>query len=103
MNKISPKILKDLEFDQVNNYISTLCNSELGKEESKNIKPFNDEELLIKELKQTDEYLSSYNNENRIPNHDFEEISKEIKLLSIENTFLEEKSYLNQYQNQLMS
>lgn len=95
MNKISPKILKDLEFDQVNNYISTLCNSELGKEESKNIKPFNDEELLIKELKQTDEYLSSYNNENRIPNHDFEEISKEIKLLSIENTFLEEKSYLN--------
>ncbi len=95
MNKISPKILKDLEFDQVSDYISTLCNSELGKEESKKIKPFKEEEELILVLKQTDEYLASFSNENRIPNHDFEEISNDIKLLAIENTFLEEKSYLN--------
>ncbi len=95
MNKISPKILKDLEFDQVSNYISTLCSSELGKVEAKSIKPFKEEEELIRELKQTDEYLSSFSNENRIPNHDFEEITEDIKLLAIENTFLEEKSYLN--------
>lgn len=95
MNKISPKILKDLEFDQVSNYISTLCNSELGKEESRNIAPFLEEEELILALKQTNEYLASFSNENRVPNHDFEEITNDIKLLSIENTFLEEKSYLN--------
>lgn len=95
MNKISPIILKDLEFNEVSNYISTLCNSELGKEEAKNINPFKDEDELILALKQTDEYLASFSNENRIPNHDFEEISNDIKLLAIENTFLEEKSYLN--------
>ena len=95
MNNISSKILKDLEFDQVSSYISTLCNSELGKQESKNIKPFDDKEVLILNLKQTDEYLSSFSNENRIPNHDFEEITNDIKLLAIENTFLDEMSYLN--------
>jgi DNA mismatch repair protein MutS2 len=95
MNKISPKILKDLEFNQVSFYISTLCNSELGKKEATEIKPLNNEEELLQLLKQTDEYLSSFSNENRIPNHDFEEITNDIKLLVIENTFLEEKSYLN--------
>ena len=95
MNKISPKILNDLEFDQVSNYISSLCNSELGKAEAKEISPFNEKEELIVALKQTDEYLSSFSNENRIPNHDFEEITNDIQLLAIENTFLDEKSYLN--------
>ena len=95
MNNISPKILKDLEFDQVSDYISTLCNSELGKKESKKIKPIKDKDELILALKQTDEYVASFSNENRIPNHDFEEITNDIKLLAIENTFLEEKSYLN--------
>ena len=95
MKKISPKILNDLEFNQVSKYISTLCNSTLGKEKAEKIKPFDNEEELIISLKQTDEYLSSFSNENRIPNHDFEEITEDIKLLAIENTFLEEKSYLN--------
>ncbi|MCK5781524.1 MAG: DNA mismatch repair protein MutS [Flavobacteriales bacterium] len=94
MKKISSKILKDLEFDQIVEHISTLCSSELGKNAAKNIRPFSDKDLLKIELAQTDEYLSSNSNENRIPNHDFEDISNDIKLLSIENTFLEEKSYL---------
>jgi len=94
MKKIPTKILNDLEFDQVNSYIATICSSELGKKRALEISPFRDEELLKTELVQTDEYLSSFSNENRIPNHDFEDITEEIKLLSIENTFLNEKSYL---------
>ncbi|MEN8887047.1 MAG: DNA mismatch repair protein MutS, partial [Winogradskyella sp.] len=34
----------------------------------------------------------SFDNDNRIPNHGFETISKELKLLKIENTYLEVKS-----------
>ena len=40
----------------------------------------------------TDEYLSSFINNNRIPNHGFDTISKELKLLQIENTYLETSS-----------
>ncbi|MEN8138250.1 MAG: DNA mismatch repair protein MutS [Bacteroidota bacterium] len=94
MKKISSKILKDLEFDQINAYIATLCSSNLGKKAALKIQPFRDAGELKTELTQTDEYLSSHYNENRIPNHDFEDISNDIKLLAIENTFLEEKSYL---------
>lgn len=95
MKKLPSKILSDLEFDQISKYISTLCKSQLGKNKAENIIPFLDAELLQIELFQTNEYLSSFSNENRIPNHDFEEITDEIKLLAIENTFLKEKSFLN--------
>ena len=36
--------------------------------------------------------LSSFINNNRIPNHGFDTISKELKLLQIENTYLETSS-----------
>ena len=35
------------------------------------------------------EFVSSFDNENRIPNHGFEDISEALKLLRIENNFLE--------------
>ncbi|MCK5824944.1 MAG: DNA mismatch repair protein MutS [Ichthyobacteriaceae bacterium] len=95
MKKISKETLKDLEFDQIISQIESRCHSILGKNASREITTFLDIEELEIELKQVDEYLKSYSTENRIPNHDFEDITNDIKLLGIENTFLEEKSYLN--------
>ena len=40
-------------------------------------------------LGQTSEYLASFTSENRIPNHGFDAIDNELKLLKIENTTLE--------------
>jgi DNA mismatch repair protein MutS2 len=95
MAGISKSTLKDLEFNQVLNRISDFSFSELGKEAIRNIVPFTDFSELKIELKRNDEYLSSFNNENRIPNHSFEDITREIKLLAIENTFLEEDAYIS--------
>ncbi|WP_339626960.1 DNA mismatch repair protein MutS [uncultured Winogradskyella sp.] len=92
MIRIHEKTLNDLEFFTVLEQISELTITTLGKEAALSILPFEDEETLMRELSYVNEYLSSFDNDNRIPNHGFETISKELKLLKIENTYLEVKS-----------
>ncbi|UII79458.1 DNA mismatch repair protein MutS [Flagellimonas sp. CMM7] len=89
MQSIHPKTLQDLEFPTVLEQVSARCNTELGKETALEVKPIADKELLLKILGQTSEYLASFSNDNRIPNHGFDTINGELKLLKIENTTLE--------------
>ncbi|MBW1298747.1 endonuclease MutS2 [Aquimarina litoralis] len=89
MIRISEKTLKDLEFDTVLNHIEELCNTEYGKAKALNIVPFSKKEDLHIALQEVFEYKSSYLNDARIPNHGFDSIDTELKLLGIENTFLE--------------
>jgi DNA mismatch repair protein MutS2 len=89
MINIHEKTLQDLEFSTVLKQISELCVTALGNEQALEISPLNTKESLIVSLNKTNEYVSSFHNGNRIPNHGFDAISKEIKLLRIENTFLE--------------
>jgi DNA mismatch repair protein MutS2 len=93
MINIHEKTLKDLEFDTVLEQVSQYCITDLGKNEVLKILPFKSEEILLNELQLTNEYLSSFYNENRIPNHGFEPITKELQLLKIENSFLETNSF----------
>jgi DNA mismatch repair protein MutS2 len=94
MSNISEKTLNDLEFNTILQSVRELCISELGKEVSKKIKPIKSREKLQQELYQVNEYLSSFVNENRIPNHYFDDILKEIHLLKIENSYLEPAAFL---------
>ncbi|PCJ95019.1 MAG: DNA mismatch repair protein MutS [Flavobacteriaceae bacterium] len=89
MDKIHPKTLQDLEFPTVLEQLKGRCHTELGKEHALSIVPLKNREEISTVLGQTSEYLSSFTNDNRIPNHHFESISSEIKLLKIENTTLE--------------
>ena len=89
MQSIHPKTLQDLEFPTVLQQVSARCNTELGKESALGIEPFSNKEVLFEILGQTSEYLASFSNDNRIPNHGFDHINHELKLLSIENTTLE--------------
>lgn len=89
MMSIHEKTLKDLEFFTVLEQISEYAITTLGKEAVINLRPIEVETQLVRELDYVNEYLSSFYNDNRIPNHGFESISKEIKLLKIENTYLE--------------
>ncbi|MHA7843046.1 MAG: endonuclease MutS2 [Winogradskyella sp.] len=89
MIRIHEKTLKDLEFFTVLDQISEHTITALGKEAVLNIQPIAVVSQLIRELDYVNEYLSSFDNDNRIPNHGFESISKEIRLLNIENTYLE--------------
>ncbi|MEW2922136.1 DNA mismatch repair protein MutS [Muricauda sp. ANG21] len=89
MRNIHPKTLQDLEFPTVLQQLSARCNTELGKEMALTITPISDQEVLKEVLGQTSEYLASFSNDNRIPNHGFDTINSELSLLKIENSTLE--------------
>ena len=89
MNGIHKKTLEDLEFPMVLQQVSELCITALGNHEAQNIAPVRSKEQLMVVLNLTNEYLSSFYNDNRIPNHGFDSISKELQLLKIENTYLD--------------
>ena len=91
---ISEKTLQDLEFTTVLTQISEFCISSLGKEKVSEIKPIVGKQKLLRELYLVDEYLSSFESDNRIPNHGFDNISESIKRLAIENSFLETDAFL---------
>ncbi|MCF6223070.1 MAG: DNA mismatch repair protein MutS [Flavobacteriaceae bacterium] len=92
-NNITQKTLNDLEFNTVLQKIEAHCISDLGRAKTLQIKPIKRILELKSELNQVNEYLASFSNENRIPNHYFDEISKEIYMLGIEDSFLEATSF----------
>ncbi len=94
MSQITEKSLIDLEFFTILNMVSDFCISDLGKNAVLNIKPYSKSDELAIELQLVDEYLTSFLNDNKIPNHYFDDIQKEIHLLGIENSYLEPKSFL---------
>ncbi|CAM1353809.1 MULTISPECIES: endonuclease MutS2 [Tenacibaculum] len=91
---ITDKTLQDLEFNSVLEQVSEFCISDLGKENVLISKPFSHVKKLFFELNMVNEYVSSFENENRIPNHSFENITEHIKRLAIENSFLETEFFL---------
>ncbi len=93
-HKITDKTLNDLEFSTILESIADNCISDLGREKVRSIRPIPRTLELKSELKQVNEYLSSFENENRIPSHYFDEISKEIALLHIEDSFLEGPAFI---------
>ncbi|WP_035643902.1 DNA mismatch repair protein MutS [Flavobacterium sp. ASV13] len=93
MVSITEKTLQDLQFPTVLETISDGCNTDIGKEKALQIKPFRDKEELMQSLMQTSEYVSSFQNNNAIPNHGFDAITHEIKFLAIEDSFLEVGSF----------
>ncbi|WP_149207425.1 endonuclease MutS2 [Flavobacterium johnsoniae] len=93
MISITEKTLQDLQFPTVLETISDGCNTDIGKEKALQIKPFRNKEELMQSLMQTSEYVSSFQNNNAIPNHGFDAITHEIKFLAIEDSFLEVGSF----------
>ena len=93
MISITEKTLQDLQFPTVLETLSAICNTDIGKQKALQIIPFKEKEILMDALLQTSEYLSSYQNNNAIPNHGFDAITNEIKFLGIEDSFLEVGSF----------
>lgn len=93
MKSIAKKTLQDLEYNTILEQISDLCTTEIGKEQALLIEPIDNKEQLIEELKQTSEYVSSFSNQNAIPSHYFDPINYELKMLRIEDSFLEASGF----------
>jgi len=89
MIKISSRSLDDLEFPVVCNQISDLCVTGQGKEKALSIQPYPNYRKTVFGLDQTNEYFNSKTNDLPIPNHGFDAIQSEIKLLGIEGSVIE--------------
>ena len=90
---IPEKTLSDLEFPVVLEHLVSRCVTDPGAKAVAGIGPIADRRLLRESLGKTNEYLASFSNENRIPNHGFEALNEEFKLLGIENTRLEASGF----------
>ena len=86
--KIPEKSLLDLEFDTVLRSRYPL-HYPYGKRAIAAIKPTDVEEDIVKELTLVSEFRASFDNDNRIPNHGFDDLSADMSLLKIENSVLE--------------
>ncbi|MGB0973352.1 MAG: endonuclease MutS2 [Flavobacteriaceae bacterium] len=93
MVSITTKTLQDLEFETVLTQVESYATTDLGKLSVSQIQPYTTKEELHEALSLTNEYLASFENENTIPGHYFDSISEELKLLSVENYFLEIDSF----------
>lgn len=93
MISITDKTLRDLEFNTVLEAVATSCTTDMGKEKAMNIAPHKNREQLMLSLQQTSEYVSSFDNNNALPNHGFETIANEIRFLSIEDSYLEASGF----------
>lgn len=89
MNSLFKKALQDLEFDKICYQVSVRCNTDKGKEVAYTIEVSSDFQTIEESLNKTSEYLSSFENDNVIPNHGFDAIDGELRLLGIENTAIE--------------
>ena len=86
---MNTKTFEDLEFHTVLSHLSELCLTELGKKYALRIKPFENRESLLFALRQTNEYLSSFESNNAVPSHYCEKVTSELKLLGVEEAALE--------------
>ena len=93
MINISKKTLESLEFPIILQQVSSYCITPLGKEKTLAIIPFSEIEKIHPELHRVKEFTASFNSDSPIPNHGFDSISKELHLLTIENSTLEVSGY----------
>jgi len=93
MIKIHSKTLSDLEFPTICAHVSDLCTTEKGKNKALKLAPQRTVAKTHFALNQTQEYIKSQYEEQPIPNHGFDAIDYELKMLQIEDFTLELGSF----------
>jgi DNA mismatch repair protein MutS2 len=99
MVTIPDKTIEDLEYSEVLRQCADFAITSMGKKVIFGLKPKTDNAVVLNNLQMTSEYCASFDNENRIPNHGFEDISSYFTLLKIENSVLELEAFRNLAQN----
>ena len=87
--RIDSKTLEDLEFPIVLRQVAEFSVTQPGKEQVLKITPFQEFTEIEPELQRVKEFTASFDGDNRIPNHGFDPIFRELRLLEIENSSLE--------------
>ena len=95
MGYLPKKTLEDLEFFEVTEQIADFAITSMGKVSCTALEPLMEQDAMLKELHIVSEYLASFDNDNRIPNHGFEDLSPALQLLKIKNSVLEIIAFRN--------
>jgi len=95
MGYIPKKTLEDLEFFKVTKQLSSFAVTHMGKEKCVSLVPIEEAQSMHDALRCVSEFLASFDNDNRIPNHGFEDLSSSFQLLKIENSVLELSAFRN--------
>ena len=93
MGQIPPKTLEDLEFKEVLKQCASFAITPMGKEACYHLSPEINSTSILNKLESVSEFLASFENENRIPNHGFESLERVFGLLKIENSVLEIEAF----------
>ena len=89
MGYIPEKTLEDLELPEVLKQLSGFAITPLGKSACQALRPMSEISLVENQLLLVSEFQASFDNENRIPNHGFDDLSEIYPLLKVENSVLE--------------
>ena len=92
---IPQKTLEDLEYQEVLKQMAAFAITEMGTTACLESKPLPNSPDLHQQLQSVFEFRASFDNDNRIPNHGFEDLSKAIQMLQIENSVLEIQAFRN--------
>ena len=99
--QVSEQTLRDLEFPKILELISDFSFNERTKSKILELKPVENSEELIRNLKTTNEYLSSFENENKIPFSEFYYMKDFLPRLEIENYYLNVEQFFQIKSNSL--
>ena len=90
---IPKKTLEDLEYHEVLSQVAVFAITEMGTKACLATQPLPDSPELHQQLQAVFEFRASFENDNRIPNHGFDDLSTSIKMLQIENSVLEIQAF----------
>src|SRR5690606_4851937 len=99
--QLSRQTLEDLEFPEILENIAAFSFNEKTVQIIRDLQPYEDHQLLIRDLKTTSEYLSSFESENRIPFSEFYYMSDFLPRLNIENYYLDVEQFFQIKSNAL--
>ena len=90
---IPKKTLEDLEYHEVLSQVAVFAITEMGTKACLATQPLPDTPELHQQLQAVFEFHASFENDNRIPNHGFDDLNTSIKMLQIENSVLEIQAF----------
>lgn len=90
----SEQTRKDLEFPKVLEYVAKFSYTERTSQKILNLVPYENHQELVHDLHTTQEFLSSFESENRIPFSAFYHMQEFLPRLAIENYYLDVEDFL---------
>jgi DNA mismatch repair protein MutS2 len=86
---------QQLEFTKVKNYLSAYCNTEYAKEKALHLRIHTKKEIIALQLQQAFEYKLVLEQKQLLPNDFSLNISRSLKLLSIEGSVLQAEDFMH--------